>query len=34
MDVAGGTPSEFGAFLRSEREKWARVVKLAGLKAE
>ena len=34
MDVAGGTPSEFGAFLAAEREKWARVVKLAGVKAE
>jgi tripartite-type tricarboxylate transporter receptor subunit TctC len=34
MDIAGGTPSEFGTFLRSEREKYARVVKLAGVKAE
>ena len=34
MDVAGGTPAEFGAFLRSEREKWARVVKISGAKVE
>jgi tripartite-type tricarboxylate transporter receptor subunit TctC len=34
MDLAGGTPAEFGAFLRSERDKWARVVQLSGAKAE
>lgn len=34
MDVGGGTPAEFGAFLKSEREKWARVVKLSGAKVE
>jgi tripartite-type tricarboxylate transporter receptor subunit TctC len=34
MDIAGGTPAEFGAFLRSEREKWARVVKISGAKVE
>jgi tripartite-type tricarboxylate transporter receptor subunit TctC len=34
MDLGGGTPGEFGAFLRSERDKWARVVKLSGAKAE
>ena len=32
MDLGGGTPAEFGAFLRSERDKWARVVKLSGAK--
>ena len=34
MDVGGGTPAEFGAFLQSERTKWARVVKLSGAKVE
>jgi tripartite-type tricarboxylate transporter receptor subunit TctC len=34
MDLGGGTPEEFGAFLRSERDKWARVVKLSGAKVE
>ena len=34
MDVGGGTAEEFGAFLRSERDKWARVVKLSGAKVD
>jgi len=33
-DVSGGTPAEFGIFLRNEHEKWARVVKLSGAKVE
>jgi tripartite-type tricarboxylate transporter receptor subunit TctC len=34
MEVSGGSPAEFGGFLRSERDKWAKVVKLSGAKAE
>jgi tripartite-type tricarboxylate transporter receptor subunit TctC len=34
MEVSGGTPAEFGAFLKAERDKWAKVVKLSGAKAE
>ena len=34
MDIAGGTPDEFGAFLKTERDKWARVVKISGAKVE
>jgi len=34
MDIAGGTPAQFDAFLRSERDKWARVVKISGAKVE
>jgi tripartite-type tricarboxylate transporter receptor subunit TctC len=34
MDLGGGSPEEFGAFLKSERDKWARVVKLSGAKVE
>jgi len=31
---AGGTPDEFGAHIRSEIEKWVRIVKQAGIKTE
>ena len=33
-DTAGGTAVEFNAYLKSETEKWARVVKLSGAKVE
>jgi tripartite-type tricarboxylate transporter receptor subunit TctC len=29
-----GTPEDFGKFVRAETEKWAKVVKFAGLKVE
>ncbi|WP_291855972.1 tripartite tricarboxylate transporter substrate binding protein [Bradyrhizobium sp.] len=32
--VAGGTPAAFGAIISEATEKWARVIKLAGIKAE
>jgi tripartite-type tricarboxylate transporter receptor subunit TctC len=28
------TPAEFAAYLRSEIDKWAKVVKAAGMKAD
>ncbi|MDB5807919.1 MAG: hypothetical protein JWN94_41 [Betaproteobacteria bacterium] len=34
MEAIGGTPDEFGAFLRAETTKWARVVKAANIKIE
>jgi tripartite-type tricarboxylate transporter receptor subunit TctC len=33
LDVAPGTPEAFGAYIRSEREKWSKVVKASGAKA-
>jgi tripartite-type tricarboxylate transporter receptor subunit TctC len=34
MEPSGNTPEQFDAFIRSEIEKWAPVVKAAGLKVE
>lgn len=34
MEPVGGTPEQFGELIRSEIEKWARVVKEAGIKAD
>lgn len=33
-DVIGSTPDELASYMKSETEKWARVVKAAGIKAE
>jgi tripartite-type tricarboxylate transporter receptor subunit TctC len=33
LDAAPGTPEEFGAYMRSEMAKWAKVIKAAGIKA-
>ena len=33
-EVVAGTPEEFGAWIRAETEKWARVAKAAGIKPE
>lgn len=32
--AGGGSAEQFASYIRSETEKWARVVKAAGLKAE
>jgi hypothetical protein len=32
--VTPGTPADFGRFLAEETEKWAKVVKFAGLKPD
>ena len=34
IDALGGTSESFGALIRQESEKWARVVKAAGIKGE
>ena len=33
-DPSGSTPAEFGAFLKADRERWAAVVKKAGVKID
>jgi tripartite-type tricarboxylate transporter receptor subunit TctC len=33
-EIAGGSAQEFGAYLKSEKEKWARVVKVSGAKVD
>ena len=33
IDAAGGSPEEFGKFMRAEFDKWGPVVKAAGVKA-
>ena len=32
--VVGGTPAEFGKIIADATEKWAKVIKFAGIKAE
>jgi tripartite-type tricarboxylate transporter receptor subunit TctC len=34
MQAVGGSPADFAAFLRGEAEKWAKVIKTAGIKVE
>jgi tripartite-type tricarboxylate transporter receptor subunit TctC len=33
-DPVGNTPEQFGAFLRDEIAKWAKVIKFANVKPE
>lgn len=33
-DITTGTPEEFAAFVKSEAQKWAKVIKQAGITAE
>jgi tripartite-type tricarboxylate transporter receptor subunit TctC len=32
--VDPGTPADFGKFIAAETEKWAKVIKFAGIRAE
>lgn len=34
MDVVGSTPEQFGAFMKSETAKWARIIREANIRAE
>jgi tripartite-type tricarboxylate transporter receptor subunit TctC len=34
LDPVGGTPEQFGAYLKTEISKWAGVVKASGARAE
>ncbi len=33
-EIAGGSAMEFAAYIKTEHEKWARVIKISGAKAE
>jgi len=33
-DIVGSTPETFGVYIKSETEKWARVIKSAGIKPQ
>ena len=34
IEIVGSTPTEFGAFFRAEKERWAKVVKETGAKVD
>jgi tripartite-type tricarboxylate transporter receptor subunit TctC len=34
MDTVASTPEQFGAYIRSESEKWSKVIKTIGIKAD
>jgi tripartite-type tricarboxylate transporter receptor subunit TctC len=34
MDTVASTPEQFSAYIRSESEKWSKVIKTIGIKAE
>ena len=34
IEIVGSTPAEFGAFFRSEKELWARVIRETGAKID
>lgn len=34
LEVAGGTPAQFAAYLRAELDKWAKVIKANNIKVE
>ena len=34
LEPAGGTPAEFESFIRAETERWSRVIKASGFRAE
>jgi tripartite-type tricarboxylate transporter receptor subunit TctC len=33
-EIIGDTPAEFATFLRKDHERWQRVIRTAGVKAE
>jgi len=33
-EPVGNTPEEFGAFIKAEIERWAKVIRAAGIRAD
>lgn len=33
VEIAPGTPEELGAYMKSEHDKWAKIIAAAGIKA-
>ena len=33
-EIGGGSPEEFAAFMRSEADRWQKLVKASGIKVE
>ena len=33
-EIAGGSSAKFAAYIKTEHEKWARVIKISGAKAD
>ena len=34
MEIIASTPDEFSAYIKSETDKWSRVIKTAGIKPQ
>ena len=34
MEIIASTPDEFSAYIKSETDKWSRVIKAAGIKPQ
>ena len=34
MEIVASTPDEFSAYIKSETDKWSRVIKAAGIKPQ
>jgi len=34
LDAVGNTPEQFGAYIKQEADKWARVIKVSGARPE
>jgi tripartite-type tricarboxylate transporter receptor subunit TctC len=34
IEIQGGTPEHFGNIIKAEVDKWGRIIKAAGIKAD